>query len=93
MVKVVPYSSEVQQPVRATAVLGCHPDTHQAAPFDREQTRASSFHSDGWPRWPALGCAAAAVRTDVQVIGLTCRLIDLNRYYRSVNREQLSNVT
>jgi hypothetical protein len=71
MVTVVPYSSEVQQPIRATAVLGCHPHTHYAAPFDREHGRAASLHPDGWPRWPALGYAAAAVRTDAQVIGLT----------------------
>ena len=37
MVTVVLYSSEVQQRMRATAVLGCHPHTHQAALFDHEQ--------------------------------------------------------
>jgi hypothetical protein len=43
----VQYSSGVQQPMRATAVLGCHPHTHQAAPFDREQGRAASLHPGG----------------------------------------------
>jgi len=49
-----PYSSEVQQPMRATAVLGSHQHTRWAAPFDRKQGRASSLHPDGWPHWPAL---------------------------------------
>ena len=33
----VPYSSEVQQPMHATAVLSSHPHTRHAAWFDREQ--------------------------------------------------------
>ncbi len=57
--------------MRATAVLGRRPHMRRAGLVDREQGRAASLHPDGWPRWPALGCAAAAVRTDVQVIGLT----------------------
>ena len=71
MVAVAEYSSETQQPMRATSTLGRHQHTRQAASFDPDQDRARSLHPDGWPRWPALGCAAAAVRTDVQVIGLT----------------------
>ena len=42
-----PYSSEVQQPMHATAVLGGHPHTRWAAPVDREQGRASSLHPEG----------------------------------------------
>jgi hypothetical protein len=49
MVTVVPYSSEIQQPMRATAVLGCHPHMQWAAPFDREQGRAASLHPEGTP--------------------------------------------
>jgi hypothetical protein len=44
---VVAYSSEVQQPMRATAILSRHPHTHWPAPFDREQGRAGSLHPDG----------------------------------------------
>ena len=44
---VAPYSSEVQQPMRATAVLGRHPHTHWAASSDREQGRAGSLHPEG----------------------------------------------
>ena len=40
----VPYSSEVQQPIRVTAVLGGRPHTCWAASGDREQGRASSLH-------------------------------------------------
>jgi len=47
MVTVVLYSSEVQQRMLATAVLGCHPHTHQAALFDHEQGRAHSLHPEG----------------------------------------------
>jgi hypothetical protein len=47
MVAVVPYSSEVQQPMHATAVLGCHPHTHWAALSNREQGRAASLHPEG----------------------------------------------
>ena len=46
---VVPYSSKVQQRIRATAVLGKRPHTHWAAPLDREQGRARSLHSEGLP--------------------------------------------
>jgi hypothetical protein len=49
MVTVAPYSSEVQQPIRATAVPGRHPCTHYAVPFDHEQGRAGSLHPDGAP--------------------------------------------
>jgi hypothetical protein len=47
LASVVSYSSEVQQPMHATAVLGCHPRTHHAAPFDHDQGRAGSLHPDG----------------------------------------------
>jgi len=50
MVTVAPYSSKVQQPMRATAVLSRHPRRHYAAPFDHEQGHASSLHPDGQPR-------------------------------------------
>jgi hypothetical protein len=40
------YSSKIQQPVRATAALGKHPHTRQAAPSDRKQHRAGSLHSE-----------------------------------------------
>ncbi len=46
LVPIGPYSSEVQQPMRATAVLGGHPHTRWAAPVDREQARASSLHPE-----------------------------------------------
>jgi hypothetical protein len=44
---VLPYSSEVQQPMLATAVLGKRPRTRWAALFDREQWRAGSLHPGG----------------------------------------------
>jgi hypothetical protein len=44
---VVEYSSEVQQPIRATAVLGGRPQTYYAAPLGREQGYASSLHPGG----------------------------------------------
>ena len=44
---VVSYSSGVQQPVRATAVLNRRLHTRRAAPVEREQARASSLHPDG----------------------------------------------
>ncbi len=47
MVTIVPYSSEVQQPWRATAILGSRPHTRQAARFDHEQDRAGSYGSEG----------------------------------------------
>jgi hypothetical protein len=46
-VTVVPYSSEVQQPTRATAILSSHPHTCPAAPSDREQDLAGSLHPEG----------------------------------------------
>jgi hypothetical protein len=58
------YSSQVQQPMRATAVLGERPHTRWAAPVDREQGRAAGLHPDA-PHFPAaaqamlpLDCAA-----------------------------------
>ena len=39
--------SEVQQPMRAAAVLDCHPHTRWPAPFNHEQDRASSYGSEG----------------------------------------------
>jgi hypothetical protein len=41
------YSSEVQQPMRATAALGRRPHIWWAAPGDREQSRAGSLHPEG----------------------------------------------
>ncbi len=52
LASVVSYSSQVQQPIRATAVLGGHPHTRWAAPVDREQGRASSLHPGGAPHLP-----------------------------------------
>jgi hypothetical protein len=48
MVDVAKYSSEVQQPVRATVILDRHRHTRYAALFDREEGRASSLDPDGW---------------------------------------------
>jgi hypothetical protein len=42
----VPYSSWIQQPRRATAVIGKRPHVHWAAPLDREQGRTRSLHPD-----------------------------------------------
>ena len=60
---VVPYSSGVQQPMRATAIAGGHPHAHCAAQFAREQGRADSLHPDGlaalaafWPPKDAQSC-------------------------------------
>jgi hypothetical protein len=50
---VILYSSGVQQPGHATAVLSGHPHTRWPAPFNHEQDRASSYGS-------ALGTAGAA---------------------------------
>lgn len=36
-----PYSSEVQQPRHATAIVDEQPQTHRAASFDRGQDRAT----------------------------------------------------
>ena len=47
---VVPYSSGVQQPVRATAVLSRRLHTRRAALVEREQARASSLHLDAQRR-------------------------------------------
>ncbi len=44
---IVPYSSAVQQPIRATAVLGERPQSHWAARLDREQGRAAGLHPEG----------------------------------------------
>ena len=41
------YSNQVQQPRRATAILASRPHTRQAARFDHEQDRASSYGSGG----------------------------------------------
>lgn len=41
------YSSEVQQPVHATAVLREHPHTRRTGPVNREQDRAGSLHPEG----------------------------------------------
>ena len=47
------YSSEIQQPRRATAILGTHQHTCWAAPFECEQGRASSYGSKGWGSSPS----------------------------------------
>jgi hypothetical protein len=41
------YSSEVQQPLRATAIMASRLHTNQAAPLDPEQGRAGSLHTEG----------------------------------------------
>ena len=64
MVTIVPYSSEIQQPMRATAVLGCHPHTYWAAPFDREQDRAASLHPEGLTTLAALAALGCLDRPD-----------------------------
>jgi len=43
LASVVLHGNEVQQPMRATAILGSHRHTRWAAPFDREQGRADSL--------------------------------------------------
>ena len=45
--RVISYSSGVQQPGHATAVLSRHPRTRWPAPFNHEQDRASSYGSAG----------------------------------------------
>jgi hypothetical protein len=47
LARVFPYSSWVQQPVRAMAILGSRLHTRQAARFDHEQDRAGSLHPEG----------------------------------------------
>jgi hypothetical protein len=44
-----PYSGEVQQPIRATAVLGKHPHAYCPAPSDHEQGRACSSNRGARP--------------------------------------------
>ena len=44
---VVSYSTGIQQPMRATAVLGRRAHTRWAAPADHEQVRAGSLHPEG----------------------------------------------
>ena len=47
LVPVVPYSSEIEQPMRTTATLDRHQHAHWAAPFDHDQDRAHSLHPEG----------------------------------------------
>jgi hypothetical protein len=47
LARVIPYSNQVQQPRRATAILASRPHTRQAARFDHEQDRAGSYGSEG----------------------------------------------
>ncbi len=47
LARVIPYSSQVQQPAHPTAILGSRPHPCQTAPFDREQGRVSSLHPEG----------------------------------------------
>jgi len=60
-----PCSSEVQQPMRATAVLSRHPRTRYAASLDREQGRADSLHPDACiqPDNPRISALALPGRT------------------------------
>ena len=44
---VAAYSSEIQQPMRTTAILGRHQHPYWAAPLDRNQDRAGSLHPEG----------------------------------------------
>jgi hypothetical protein len=43
---VVRYSSELQQPTHATAIMSGHPHTRQAGWLDSEQGRAGSLHPE-----------------------------------------------
>jgi len=43
----ISYSTGVQQPVRATAVMSSHPRMRHAAQFNCEQGRAGSLHPEG----------------------------------------------
>lgn len=77
---VIPYSSEVQQPIRATAVLGGRLHTGWTAPVEREQARAASLHPDGLRRAPCpLRARRQGPRRSVAVIHgqdkqpLTCK--------------------
>lgn len=63
------YSTEVQQPARATAILSSHRHTNYAAPMPSEQERANGLHPEGgdlrsWqrlePRHARLAVGAAA---------------------------------
>jgi hypothetical protein len=47
LVPVMLYSSHVQQPMRATAIMDSRQHTHQAAPLGHEQGRAHSLHPEG----------------------------------------------
>jgi len=47
LARVFPYSSWVQQPMRATAILDAHPNTHWTGQLDPDQDRAGSLHPDG----------------------------------------------
>jgi H+/Cl- antiporter ClcA len=54
------------KPMRATAVLGCHPHTHWAAPLGREQGRAGSLHPEARGSSPlsSTGQRPLAIRND-----------------------------
>jgi hypothetical protein len=58
-----PYSSQVQQPRRAVAILRRRPHAPQTALFDREQGRAGSLHPGGVP-WP---CQNGAETRDTEM--------------------------
>ena len=71
---VVPYSSEVQQPMHATAALGKHPHTHWTAQSNSDQGCAGSSHRGGqaalatfWPYKDAQRCRL--VRTSEYRLG------------------------
>jgi hypothetical protein len=54
------YSSEVQQPARATANLNGHRRTDYAAPMPPEQNRAGSLQPEGQKfQWPDFGLTRA----------------------------------
>jgi len=44
----IPYTSLIQQPMHTTAVLGRHPHTRYAAPFDRKAEPYRQFVSRGY---------------------------------------------
>jgi hypothetical protein len=75
MVTVTPYSSEVQQPMRATAVLGRHPRTHYATPFDHEQGRAGSLHPEGHAATNHLGWIRSASSPELTRVPLKLRQV------------------
>src|SRR5260370_36224830 len=85
---VVPYSSEVQQPMRATAVLDRRPHMRWAAPGDREKGRAGSLHPDGLAAPGHHGqCLLAGPKIPAALLDLVEVLLDLWAFiYRQERR-------